>query len=363
MNIHNLYQSGISKTRTRIFMNPIRRIMFKLLRPYFYQLIEIFNRIEPQEPLINHLKILDSQQKAVLKEFEKIHDRFNLLEVRQQATRKELEAMSHRFNTIESLQRATVQDFQSTSHRLNTIEQKIHDQFCQIKETQENLRTASFSQIGEDRIVAYIFERIGIELANIKYLDIGSALPIGHNNTYFFYQHGATGCLVEADPTYFESYKAKRPRDIAINAAIVPSAIAKESATVNFYRASDPGWSTASTAHLDVAKKMGKANNETSAITVPALDLEHLLNIIDFSTDIDLLSIDIEGFDISVIEDVNFSLFRPKVIICENNFDSETNAFMPFLQPFLEKQNYSLYASTHVNSIFVENSVLSSIKY
>ena len=46
----------------------------------------------------------------------------------------------------------------------------------------------SFSEVGEDLIVHYLFR--SLKITNPTYLDIGTNHPIIGNNTYFFYLRG-----------------------------------------------------------------------------------------------------------------------------------------------------------------------------
>ncbi|HHW4677974.1 MAG TPA: hypothetical protein ACQGQH_00510 [Xylella sp.] len=80
MNIHELYRRGLSTASTRFLMNPLRRVLFKLMRPYFNHFIDEFGRLDLQLGL-GH--------------------RFNTIEMRVHATNKELEAIVERFNPIE----------------------------------------------------------------------------------------------------------------------------------------------------------------------------------------------------------------------------------------------------------------------
>ena len=73
----------------------------------------------------------------------------------------------------------------------------------------------SFSQLGEDLIINYVFNGLGI--FNIKYLDIGANHPIEINNTYLFYLNDASGVLIEPDPYYINELKNTRPNDLVLN--------------------------------------------------------------------------------------------------------------------------------------------------
>ncbi|MFM6249337.1 MAG: hypothetical protein ACKPEQ_09345, partial [Dolichospermum sp.] len=56
----------------------------------------------------------------------------------------------------------------------------------------------SYSQCGEDLIINFIFNNLGI--INPSYLDIGAHHPTYLSNTYSFYRKGCQGVCVEPDP-------------------------------------------------------------------------------------------------------------------------------------------------------------------
>src|SRR5688500_3769494 len=66
----------------------------------------------------------------------------------------------------------------------------------------------TYAQAGEDVVVSFIFGQLKIK--DISYLDIGAYDPVYINNTYFFYQHGHRGVLVEPNVTMCEKLRAAR---------------------------------------------------------------------------------------------------------------------------------------------------------
>src|SRR5438876_11321749 len=56
----------------------------------------------------------------------------------------------------------------------------------------------TFSQCGEDRILAFLFSQLAIPTP--RYLDVGTCHPGVMNNAYLCYRPGAKGVCVEAHP-------------------------------------------------------------------------------------------------------------------------------------------------------------------
>ena len=191
----------------------------------------------------------------------------------------------------------------------------------------------SYSQSGEDRIAFYYFGA-----RELNYVDIGASSPCGHNNTYLFYGLGGKGLLVDAELGYFDSYKAIRPNDLHIHAAVVPEKL--NTGEIKFYQTSDQGWSTVSETHLELAKANGKAHEGNQYFLVPTRSIADILTIAqDHFGSLDLMSIDIEGMDWEVLKELGD--VKPKMIIVENSSEN------------LPLKGYGLYARTPSNLIFL----------
>ncbi len=80
----------------------------------------------------------------------------------------------------------------------------------------------SYSQFGEDLILAHLFYLLDIDKP--FYVDIGANEPKFISNTYYFYEHGGTGILIEPNPYLYTLLKKQRPRDIILNVGIGLSA-------------------------------------------------------------------------------------------------------------------------------------------
>lgn len=305
------------------------------------------------------LKILEAQLQSFAKYLQTMVHRFNIIEKRFNGPAIDLEAVAHRLNTIEAKLHAASTNRDVLATRLNTIEHRLKTYSPQLSGIDGEATEASFSKIGEDRIVSCIFERLRISLADVRYLDLGSGMACRSNNSYLFYLHGATGCLVEADPAYFPEYKSKRPRDIALHAAVLPQSMVEKNRNIDFYRASDPSWSTVSLSQLELAKALGKTAEITPCFKVPAMSIREILGVIGFQ--VDFLSIDIAGFDLNLMREMDFAAGKPKVILIRNKIDENNNFYTPEAQSVFENYGYTLFASTYVNSIFVDSSVVKNI--
>ena len=200
----------------------------------------------------------------------------------------------------------------------------------------------SFSQRGEDIIVSKLLKK-AYKISRPFYVDIGAHHPFDLSNTALFYQRGASGISVEADPVLFAFFQQSRDRDICVNAAILPNC----SGNVTFYKMTA---STLSTFSLEKARKIEETTTHKiiDSIQVNALTINELLKK-SASRKPDFISIDIEGLDTEVIRSLDFELWAPKVICIENDMGTHFS-----LTAFLENHGYFIYYNTGINTIFAQ---------
>lgn len=222
----------------------------------------------------------------------------------------------------------------------------------QIKSFQPSFlfRKVSYSQCGEDLIIKYIFNNLGIHKP--RFLDIGAHHPSNLSNTYIFYQNGSSGVNIEPDPQLFSYIKKCRPRDININVGITD-----QRGTLDFYVMTS---STLNTFSLVEAKNAEsekvKIDKVIQIVVIPINDIlkEHFSHV-----ELDFLSLDVEGLDMRILQSFDFSICRPKVICVETITYSEKRdgKNIKEIEQLLIEKGYFAYANTHINTIFVDSAV------
>lgn len=205
----------------------------------------------------------------------------------------------------------------------------------------------SFSQCGEDIIVNYIFEQIGI--TRPSYLDIGAHHPFYLNNTQMFYEKGCVGINIEPDPSLFKLFPKYRTRDLNLNYGIGATEGELElnvmsSATLNTFSSFE-----ANRFQTDFGFKI-----ETQ-VMIKIQTIKSILDKYQIYKFPDFLSIDIEGLEEEVIKSIDFNEGKPIVICLETISYSETGRGEKNhdIISYLENQGYIKYADTNVNTIFV----------
>ncbi|MGH8476590.1 MAG: FkbM family methyltransferase [Methylococcales bacterium] len=210
----------------------------------------------------------------------------------------------------------------------------------------------SYSQSGEDLIARYIFDCLKIVAPN--YLDIGAHHPTYLNNTHIFYETGSRGINIEPDPTLIDLFKKQRPKDVNLNVGV-----AATSGILPFYILSPRTLNTFSQNDANAVVEEGQRKIRIERVMqIPVFNINDLIAVnLDKSPDFFLL--DVEGMDFIILQSLDFAKTRPKVICVETITYSEKHQGrkVPEIAEWLGKQNYFLYADTHINSIFVDREV------
>lgn len=225
----------------------------------------------------------------------------------------------------------------------------------------KHVRT-SFSQSGEDIIISDLFSRLAIQ--NPSYLDIGANDPVALSNTYRLYKRGSKGVCVEPNPVLCEKIQQKRKRDTCLNVGVAFD----ERRQADFYVFPEKfnGLNTFSKEEADFWEQTG---NEEIGIhkveKVIKMNLIHINEIIEqyFSPHPNLVSIDVEGFDIDILKTLDFSKYTPEVFCIETLGFIENNKEIKKhdIIDFFKEHGYFIYADTYINTIFCRRDAYSNL--
>lgn len=204
----------------------------------------------------------------------------------------------------------------------------------------------SYAQCGEDLIVRFIFDAIGIETPS--YIDVGAYDPHEFSNTKLFYLQGSRGVNVEPDPISFARFLTARPEDTNLNVGV-----ADEAGTLDFYRISSPTLSTFSKEEIERYEAEG--HTVESVIPVPVETLAQIIEDHCQGRFPDFLSLDVEGMGFCILKSIDYEKLRPTVICVETITYSNTGRGEKeeHIIEFLVSQGYLAYADTYINTIFV----------
>jgi FkbM family methyltransferase len=199
--------------------------------------------------------------------------------------------------------------------------------------------TKTYSQEGEDLILRKLFG----QKKNGFYIDVGAHHPKRFSNTYYFYKQGWQGINIEARPGSKNQFEKVRPRDINLE-----NAIASEAKELTYYMFNEPalnGFSLPNVSNL-------KNHPEYKVIKEIKIHTQRLDAVLDKhlseNQSIDFLSIDVEGLDYDVLISNNWNIYRPNVVVIEDQdyrFNNESK-----ISQFLKSHNYEMFARTYRTS-------------
>lgn len=196
----------------------------------------------------------------------------------------------------------------------------------------------SFSQEGEDLILARIFEgqKDGF------YVDVGAHHPLRFSNTYLLYRKGWSGINIDANPGSMKAFKIIRPRDINLEIGV-----ADKSRQAIYYIFNEPAINTFDQSLILHNQQVGyKLIGQKKMALKP---LRTILHKYAKGKKIDLLSIDIEGFDYQALKSMDWS-YKPTVVVIEQLGKNLLDIERSRSSKLLANQGYQIHSKT-VNSI------------
>jgi FkbM family methyltransferase len=165
----------------------------------------------------------------------------------------------------------------------------------------------SYAQNGEDVILNRVLATVKVG----SYIDVGSNHPRTDSVSRSFYERGWSGIEIDPNPSFAELFHEQRPRDVFLEAAITDAG----EATVTFHLIEGTGLST-----LDdsISQEHAEAGLIVTDITVPAMRLDAAIEAGHLQDrDIHFLLIDTEGAELSVLRSIDFTRYRPWILIVE----------------------------------------------
>ncbi len=216
----------------------------------------------------------------------------------------------------------------------------------------QQIRRSSLSQSGEDTILAYIFMTLGISESQCSYLDLGANHAQQLSNTYYFYQKGSRGVLVEANPKLIAELKLFRSGDVVLNHCIA----GESGQCVDFYIMSGDGLSTPDKEQAEEIMAYNPAIQIENVVAVQTITVNEILDTYFDGAPV-FINIDIEGAEMEILTSIDFEAHRPLAIILE---------MIPYrshlvvgvknqeILQFMADKDYIEYAFTGINSIFLD---------
>lgn len=142
------------------------------------------------------------------------------------------------------------------------------------------------------------------------YIDVGANHPFVISNTYRLYRQGWHGITAEPIRYLWERHLELRPRDIAVNVGV-----GDQPGTLTFHQIVPSSLSTFDAARAE--QLVAEGCERRPALSIAVVTLAELYRRHGGSAAVDLLSVDVEGWDLKVLEGNDWSVLRPRLVLCE----------------------------------------------
>lgn len=344
-----------SHSKIKIF---IKRVIRKLLKwyiePICFQQTDFNNAVTPCIGKLTELQTINKKKFNNLENRNlSIEKKINDLNNQNEKIDKNLNEMNTKmsylnnkiieFDNIQNMLNEKILNISSKMDKLNSLDLKI------FKENNELF----VSQSGEDGIISYVIRMLKKPFDQCSYLDLGANHAKDLSNTYYLYQKGARGVLVEANPRLIPELKFYRHGDIILNRCIVDQ---NQENGIDFYLLNNDGLSSPDKDSVDEALKKNKDLKIENIVNIKTITISDILNKY-FDQAPTVLNIDIEGKEMDILKTINFETYRPLIIIIEMIpyqlslvIENKNQSILDFMI----KNNYTEYAFTGINSIFLD---------
>jgi len=195
-----------------------------------------------------------------------------------------------------------------------------------------------YSQFGEDKILFDIFERKTKGVC----VEVGANNGVDDSTSLFFEKIGWKCVLIEPNPYLCQQIRASR------SALVYECAASNHSGIITLHvvegAARSDGLSTISTNKED-HNRIKSLGFTSSPVQVRTMTLNEILTDAQINSDIDFITIDVEGHEYEVIEGFSLEKWKPQIILVEDNSNFENNT----VSKSLKKSGYVRFHRTGVN--------------
>jgi FkbM family methyltransferase len=177
------------------------------------------------------------------------------------------------------------------------------------------------------------------------YIDVGAGHPLYKNDTRALYDRGWRGINIEPNMTLYRELVAQRPCDRNINTVVsdTPGLLVYHEVVGTGLSTCDP-----EEAERAAAKGFEVVHHEVEAMT-----LQQILDAAE-SPEIDLLKVDVAGFELKVLFSNDWGRFRPKVVLVEATYPETPCRRPDVIAPFLAEQGYQRAYFDGLNDYYIE---------
>ena len=202
-----------------------------------------------------------------------------------------------------------------------------------------NPKIKFYSQCNEDELMLkYLPEKNG------TYIDVGAGQPVRGSNTYYFYKKGWTGHLFEPIQSNINLLNIFRKRDLKYR-----KLIGEINSKSEFYEFVPTEYSTTIKSIAEDLMAQGKKLRkvyELESIRLSDTNIE--LSPLEPS----FISIDVEGADLQVLNSIDWSRIKPRVVCIEEA--SEAKSML--IKEKMKLEGYLLVENSEISKIYLHES-------
>jgi FkbM family methyltransferase len=187
-----------------------------------------------------------------------------------------------------------------------------------------------------------------LEFRDGFFIEVGANDGYLQSNTYYLEKVlGWQGVLVEAIPELYERCRKQRKKAHVYNCALVAKDYEESTIEINFANLMSVVEGARKTfdeqsKHIADGIRLQKLA-KSYTVRVPARTLESILDGLPYPLKIDFFSLDVEGYELSVLKGLNLEKYSPKYILIEATFFDEVNSFLADRYELIEKMSYHDY--------------------
>jgi len=206
-----------------------------------------------------------------------------------------------------------------------------------MKENIKRLRRKLFESLGMDHYSWPALNDIDKKLekyfpySNGFFVEAGANDGFKQSNTYYLERfRGWRGILVEAIPELYQKCVKERLKSTVFNCALVPHDYEGSSIEMIYADLMSLVKGAQKSVEADVkhiARGCEIQSIDSYKIHVPARTLTSILDECNVK-EIDLLSLDVEGYELNVLKGLDFNKYRPKYMLIEARFRQEIEEYI-----------------------------------
>lgn len=209
-----------------------------------------------------------------------------------------------------------------------------------------------YSQYGQDE---WLYSNLFKDKKDGLFLDCGAHDGVTLSNTKFFEDLGWNGICVEPIPNVYAKLAANR-NCVTLEGAVWSSRCSKTFTIIDGYSEMLSGISESyNQAHIHrINHEVQTHNQNVQNIEVQCFSINDILYDLtnNGSKTLDFMSIDVEGSEPEILSSLDYSKYKIKVIVCENNYEDIS------LRNLMKEKGFSFTKRLGVDDVFQNDTIL-----